>query len=102
MGLTHQQIDERSILLHRAVAQKIRENPDLLAIARDNLRRWVAQGGPRAYWTEWETLLDGPLEDLLTFIISPAEEARRMRQCSPFAGILPPRERWSIYESFAA
>lgn len=102
MGFTHQQIEERSILLHQAVAQKIRANPDLLAIARDNLSRWVAQGGPRAYWTEWEILLDGPLEDLLTFIISPAEEARRMRQCSPFAGILPPRERWSIYESFAA
>lgn len=102
MGLKHQQIDQRSILLHRAVAQKIRENPDLLAIARDNLSRWVALGGPRTYWTEWEALLAGPLEALLAFMVSPAEEARRLRQCSPFAGILPPRERWRIYESFAA
>jgi hypothetical protein len=102
MGLTHQQIEERSILLHRAVAQKIRENPGLLAAARDNLRRWIGQGGPRPYWAEWEALLDGPLGDLLIFMVSPSEDARRLRQCSPFAGILTPRERWSIYESFAA
>jgi hypothetical protein len=102
MGLTHQQIEERSILLHRAAAQKIRENPGLLAIARDNLCRWIEQVGPRPYWAEWKTLLDGPLADLLAFMISPSEDARRLRQCSPFAGILSPRERWKIYESFAA
>jgi hypothetical protein len=25
-----------------------------------------------------------------------------MRQCSPFAGVLTPRERWAIYDDFAA
>jgi hypothetical protein len=93
MGLMHQQIEERSILLHRAVAQKIRENPDLLAMARDNLSRWVAQGGLRTYWAEWEALLDGPLDDLPIFMVSPSEDARRLRRCSPFVGILSPRER---------
>ena len=102
MGLTHQQIDERSILLHRAVAQKIRQNHDRLATARANLHRRAAQGGARTYWEEWEALLDGPLVDLLAFMVSPSEEACRLRQRSPFAGILPPRERWKIYESFAA
>jgi hypothetical protein len=84
------------------VAQKISANPDLLDVARDNLRRWIAQDGPRTYWTEWETMLNGPLDSLLAFMVSPTEEARRLRQCSPFAGILSPRERWSIYESFTA
>ncbi|MCU0579492.1 MAG: hypothetical protein MUF69_08095 [Desulfobacterota bacterium] len=35
-----------------------------------------------------------PLDDLLALMVSPSEEACRLRQCSPFAGILPPRERW--------
>src|SRR5512139_1873645 len=102
MGFTHHQIEERSSLLHRTVARRIRGNPGLLTIARDNLRRWMAQGSRHPYWTEWQILLDGPLEDLLAFMVSPSEDARRLRQCSPFAGILSPRERWQIYESFAA
>jgi hypothetical protein len=101
MGFTHQQIEARSILLHRAVAQRISAQPGLLEIARSNLRRWIDQEGPRPYWTDWKTLLDGPLKDLLTFMVSPVEDARRLRQCSPFAGLLSPQERWKIYESFA-
>jgi hypothetical protein len=34
-------------------------------------------------------------------MVSPSEKARRLRQSSPFCGILTPRERWKIYESFA-
>lgn len=102
MGLTHRQIEERSILLHLAVAKRIKENPDLLATARDNIHRWTAQDGPKTYWTEWTRLLDGPLDILLAFLVSPSAEARRLRQCSPFTGILSPRERWQIYESFTA
>ncbi|MBI5582294.1 MAG: hypothetical protein HY892_00570 [Deltaproteobacteria bacterium] len=100
MGFTHQQIEERSILLHRAVANRISENPDFLDIARTNLRRWIEQGGARPYWAEWEAKLAGPLDALLAFLVSPSEEARRLRQSSPFCGILTPRERWKIYESF--
>jgi hypothetical protein len=102
MGLMHAQIEERSILLHRAVAERISENPALLEVARHNLRRWIDQGGERAYWTEWETMLAGPLGEILAFMVSPSEKARRLRQSSPFCGILTPRERWKIYESFAA
>jgi hypothetical protein len=101
MGLTHQQIEERSILLHRAVARRISANPSLLAIAHDNLSRWIEQSGPRPYWTEWGAKLSAPLDELLTFLVSPSEEARRLRQSSPFCGILTPQERWKIYESFA-
>jgi hypothetical protein len=102
LGLTHQQIEERSILLHRAVAQRISENPVLLEVARGNLHRWIDQGGDRPYWSEWQKILAGPLDEILAFMVSPSEKARRLRQSSPFRGILTPRERWKIYESFAA
>jgi hypothetical protein len=102
MMLTHAQIEERSILLHRIIAQRVSENPALLEVARANLRRWVGQDGERLYWTEWEKILEGPLESILAFLVSPKETARRLRQSSPFCGILSPRERWKIYESFTA
>jgi len=101
MGLTHAQIEERSIVLHRVIAQRVSGNPTLLEVARTNLRRWAAQDGGRPYWTEWENILKSPLEDILAFMVSPSEKARRLRQSSPFCGILTPRERWNIYESFA-
>jgi hypothetical protein len=101
MGLTHTQIEERSIVLHRVIAQRVSGNPALLEVARANLRRWVAQDGGRLYWTEWEDILKSPLEDILAFMVSPSEKARWLRQSSPFCGILTPRERWKIYESFA-
>jgi hypothetical protein len=102
MMLTHGQIEERSILLHREIAQRVSENPALLDMARANLRRWVGQDGERLYWTEWEKILKGPLDDILAFMVSPSERARWLRQSSPFCGILTPRERWKIYESFTA
>jgi hypothetical protein len=102
MELTHAQIEERSIVLHRVIAQRVSENPALLDVARANLRRWVSQDGERLYWTEWERILAGPLETILVFMVSPNETARRLRQSSPFCGILTPQERWKIYESFAA
>jgi hypothetical protein len=102
MGLTHTQIEERSIVLHRVIAERVSENPALLEVARTNLRRWVGRDGERLYWTEWEKILNSPLEDILALMVSPSEKARWLRQSSPFCGILTPRERWKIYESFAA
>jgi len=102
MGLTHAQIEERSIVLHRVIAQRISDNPALLDVARANLRRWIGQQGERLYWTEWEKILEDTMEEILAFMVSPTERARRLRQSSPFCGILTPRERWKIYESFAA
>jgi hypothetical protein len=35
----HQRLDRRSLALHRAIAEKLRTNPALIAIARDNIER---------------------------------------------------------------
>jgi len=43
MEITHAQIEERSIVLHRVIAQRVSENPALLDVARANLRRWVSR-----------------------------------------------------------
>jgi hypothetical protein len=102
MGLNHFQIEERSLALHRAVARRIRENPALLDIARENLERWISKQGVTRFWCEWKKILNNSPEAIVDFLVSPEEKAIWLRQSSPFCGILTPQERWKIYESFTA
>ncbi len=99
----HARIDARSLAMHRAIASKLRTQPELLAIARDNLSRWMAgPGHSRPYFEEWQRILANPLEDILSLIVEDSERMTAMRQCTPFAGVLTPRDRWKIYDTFAA
>ena len=88
--------------MHRAIAEKIRRDPSLLEVAHENLRRWegvIPNAAP--YLRRWKDLLALPLEELLGRMVDPGEEMTAMRQSSPFAGILTPKERWAIYDAFA-
>lgn len=98
--MQHEVHDEISQEMGRRVAARLREEPALLQIARDNLGRWLRQNADapalvRCY-REWEALLDRPLEDLCQILETDSEEGRRLRQNSPFAGVLPPAEVWSL------
>lgn len=87
--------------MHRAIAVKLRASPDLLAIAQDNLRRWSESSGrSQPYLDAWSDVLARPMEELLVLIQEDSELMRAMRQASPFAGVLSPKERWEIYDSF--
>lgn len=98
----HSRLEERSLAMHRLIAEKVQADPALLNKARDNLRRWQeSEGSPRLALAEWEQLLDGPLGQVMQFITERSEHARRLRQSSPFAGILTPTERRAIYESYS-
>lgn len=97
----HQRLDLRSLELHRAIAAKLRQQPGLLSIARDNLARWASSAGrSQPYLDIWQKLIDGPFEELLAIMISDEERVIALRQASPFAGILKPAERWAIYRRF--
>ncbi len=88
--------------MHRAIAAKLRASPGLLSIAHDNLQRWAATAGrTQPYLDRWEQVLAGPLDRLLEVLEQDTEGMRAMRQTSPFAGILTPKERWAIYDAFA-
>lgn len=88
--------------MHRAIAEKLRDKPELLGIARDNLKRWRPTAGRSTpHIDAWEKFLDKPLDELLALIVEDSEHMRAMRQTGPFAGILSPKERWMIYDSFA-
>lgn len=96
----HSRLDERSLALHRLVAEKVLANPALLDKARGNVRRWQeSRGSPSLALAEWEQILTGTPDQVARFLAERSEKATRLRQSSPFTGILTEPERLAIYES---
>lgn len=102
--LKHRVIEARSLAMHCLIAQKIDRNLRLLDIARRNLATWRARYGdnpPRAL-EEWQAILTHPWPKIAALITDPGEAATRLRQSSPFAGVLTQSERHRVYEAFRA
>jgi hypothetical protein len=97
----HQKVEQRSIALHGRVSERLEKDPKLLAVARQNLKKGIEIHGNLPVFQEWNRILDGPMDEIRAILVSPSEKARWLRQSSPFAGILEPRERWKIYEAFS-
>ena len=98
----HRLIDERSLAMHRLIAEKLRANPALAERAAANAGRWLETCAPgaRGALLEWQRLLGGPREALLALLESPGERATQLRQSSPFAGALSADERNRILLEF--
>jgi hypothetical protein len=98
----HERLDERSFALHCLVAEKVLADPALLEKARGNLRRWQERNASQSpAQKEWEGILKGTPDQVARFLVERSETATRLRQSSPFAGILTEPERLNIYESYA-
>ena len=102
--MSHELLDEISLELGRCTAVRLRQQPELLALARENLARWsrLNANAPallRCY-AEWQEILNHPLEEICNLLTSETEEARRLRQNSPFAGVLSAREVWELKQRF--
>ena len=96
----HQRAEEWSLVYHRAVAELLVGSPEpVLSRARRNLARLAARhhGGARRYLDRWNVLVNGPREDLIAALTGEGEAERDLRQCSPFAGVLTPAERWRLF-----
>ncbi len=94
----HRLAEERSIAYHRAIAERIVRDPEVLERARARVGEWLAAPGAVPYYArEWSNILSRPLSDIVAFLIDRGEHARELRQSTPFAGVLAPRERWRIW-----
>jgi hypothetical protein len=103
MARTHAEVEERSLALHRAVAERLREQPEQVTLARQRVASWQRERAVSdAYARAWSEALDGPWESLLALLTDAGPAATALRQVSPFAGILSPRERWRILEDWSA
>jgi hypothetical protein len=94
----HAVAEDVSLELHRAVAQRLLEDPALVERARERVAGWLRDGSVATPYAEaWQAVLAGPVEAVARFLEDPGEKACQMRQTSPFAGVLDPRTRWSIW-----
>ena len=94
----HQLAEQRSRMLHRKIAAKLRDHPNLWRIPWQNLQRWEKQMQqlPPAL-VEWRQILQTmPREEILMLLESDSEEAARLRSSSPFTGILNEVERQRV------
>jgi hypothetical protein len=99
---THQKIDERSLALAQAVAERIDRDPQRegLLLARENCARWLQKEASPAI-LEWQRLLGQDWESVRKVLLDEGQLGQRLRQSTPFCGILTPRERWEIYRRFS-
>ena len=98
----HRLAEERSIAYHRAVAARLDHDPALLTVARERVRAWLAREPPPHYARRWDEVLSAPLPEIVAFLSDPGEAARELRQSTPFAGMIPARERWRIWREVRA
>ena len=101
---SHQWIDLVDLAMHRAMVRKIRREPKLFNRARRTLARWerMKRGLPPCL-REWKAILaEKDVGEVLRIVTQANEEGDRLRQASPFCGILTEREReaiWARYDS---
>jgi hypothetical protein len=103
----HEIVDDRSLEMDRVIAGKIRANPKLIQIALTNIERWLANPdyseSNRQALMEWKNIIENSSVGVLaTLLESSSDEARRLRQSSPFCGILTPDERQAIFQKYEA
>jgi hypothetical protein len=102
---SHQFLDGLALAYHRAVAVRLRAAPEaVVRTARENLARWLESDtfdpGTAAALREWLSILDGSTpEELLALITAETDEGQRLRQSSPFVGVLTDEERLEIMDA---
>jgi hypothetical protein len=98
--MNHSETDLVSLELARRVAERMRWQPEVVDFARANLERWSRQNRSvpsllRCY-AEWQQLLSRPIAEICDLLCAESDQAQRLRQNSPFAGVLAPAEVWEV------
>jgi len=98
----HRLVDQRSLAFDRLTVKKVAADPALIERAGATLARWLRTCSPRVrpVLLEWQAVLAGPREELLALLVATDERAVRLRQSSPFAGVLSVAERGAILKEF--
>lgn len=99
---SHAFLDEFALAYHRAVAERLRAEPEaVLEHARQNLHRWMEGdafgAGERMSSEEWQAILgEADVDRLIDIMTDTSDEGQRLRSSSPFVGTLSPEERLEI------
>lgn len=97
----HRLAEARSLAYHEIVARRIADEPAIPQRARERVAARLRQAPPPHHAVAWADKLSGTRESLQEFLVDPGEHARELRQSTPFAGALDPRERWRLWREVA-
>ena len=93
----HGRQDRFGLAYHEEVIRLADADPGVVDAARARLERWAADGVLHPHYAErWRALLAEPWAALCTRLREESDEMQALRQVSPFAGTLAPRERWAL------
>ncbi len=83
---THEDIDQRSLAMHRLVASRILRDPELFQKARATLARWrgTVRVASQPRLAEWERLMKLRVDACLAVAVEDSQTAAALRQSSPF------------------
>ena len=94
----HRLSEERSVAYHRAIAERLRREPEVLERARQRVQGWLATGETAPFYArKWAEILAGEPNSVAAFLVERSELADELRSSTPFAGALKPHERWRIW-----
>jgi hypothetical protein len=94
----HRLAEERSVAYHRVIAERLRQQPEVLENARRRVAAWLAAGDSAPFYArKWAEILAGDVPSIAAFLVERNELADELRHSSPFAGVLRPQERWQIW-----
>lgn len=102
MKTGHQVHEIRSLRMHQIVEDLYQENPDgVIRFGLGNLKRWQQRGVDCDDFQIWEEVLRFSPQRLPEILTGSGEEATRLRQSSPFAGLVPEDSRQKILATVA-
>jgi hypothetical protein len=97
---THQLHEMRSLMMHRIVVEQFQQDPiKIIEFGLNNLQRWRKKGVSCDDFEIWEEILRFSPQRLPEILSSTSEESIRLRQSSPFAGLVPEESRQKILSS---
>jgi antirestriction protein ArdC len=97
----HRRNDRLSLAYHRAIAQRLAQDGNILSRARARVDGWARDGSVHVdYVAAWRRVLEGDARAVAAFLTDGGEHAMALRQVSPFGGVLSPRERWAIWRAY--
>src|ERR1700704_6219046 len=94
----HRLSAERSVAYHRAIAERLRDRPEITEKARRRVQEWLSSStSPPFAAMRWAALLESDIASIEALLVERSELADELRHSSPFAGALSPQERWRIW-----
>jgi|SRR6185295_10502124 len=94
----HRLAEERSIAYHRLIAERLRDRPEVLEMARRRVEGWMSAAERAPFYARnWAEKLAGDVDSIAAFLVERSDLATELRQSTPFAGAITPQERWEIW-----